>query len=99
MDPFVFFVDTIKGKLKNVEVHHCHHHHHHFCCCCLSDVPAFQINLPVVMQSSDPLRFENLTQTLELNYQTLANGVAQHAEQRRAEIEGKIEKPSAATAS
>ncbi|RDY03360.1 Importin beta-like SAD2 [Mucuna pruriens] len=58
VDPFVFFVDTIK-----------------------------------VIQSSDPLRFENLTQTLEFNYQALANGVAQHAEQRRAEIEKeKLEK-------
>ncbi|QCE12813.1 Armadillo-type fold [Vigna unguiculata] len=63
VDPFVFFVDTIK-----------------------------------VVQSSDPLRFENLTQTLEFNYQALANGVAQHAEQRRAEIEKeKLEKSTAAT--
>jgi len=51
-----------------------------------------------VVQSSDPLRFENLTQTLEFNYQALANGVAQHAEQRRAEIEKeKLEKSTAAT--
>ncbi|XP_020219843.1 importin beta-like SAD2 isoform X2 [Cajanus cajan] len=65
VDPFVFFVDSIK-----------------------------------VIQSSDPLRFENLTQTLEFNYQALANGVAQHAEQRRAEIEKeKLEKSSAASAS
>ncbi|ESW11302.1 hypothetical protein PHAVU_008G018400 [Phaseolus vulgaris] len=65
VDPFVFFVDTIK-----------------------------------VIQSSDPLRFENLTQTLEFNYQALANGVAQHAEQRRAEIEKeKLEKSTAATTS
>ncbi|KAH1156543.1 hypothetical protein AAZX31_18G263200 [Glycine max] len=65
VDPFVFFVDTIK-----------------------------------VIQSSDPSRFVNLTQTLEFNYQALANGVAQHAEQRRAEIEKeKIEKSTAATAS
>ncbi|RZB54080.1 importin beta-like SAD2 [Glycine soja] len=65
VDPFVFFVDTIK-----------------------------------VIQSSDPSRFVNLTQTLEFNYQALANGVAQHAEQRRAEIEKeKLEKSTAATAS
>ncbi|XP_057754517.1 importin beta-like SAD2 [Arachis stenosperma] len=52
------------------------------------------------IQSSDPSRFENLTRTLEFNYQALANGVAQHAEQRRAEIEKeKLEKLSAATAS
>ncbi|KAK7295628.1 hypothetical protein RJT34_18539 [Clitoria ternatea] len=65
VDPFVFFVDTIK-----------------------------------VLQSSDPLRFESLTQTLEFNYQALANGVAQHAEQIRAEIEKeKLEKSSAAATS
>ncbi|XP_027348939.1 importin beta-like SAD2 isoform X2 [Abrus precatorius] len=65
VDPFIFFVDTIK-----------------------------------VIQSLDQSRFENLTQTLELNYQALANGVAQHAEQRRAEMEKeKLEKSSAVTAS
>ena len=53
-----------------------------------------------MIQSSDPSRFVNLTQTLEFNYQALANGVAQHAEQRRAEIEKeKLEKSTAATAS
>ncbi|XP_004492039.1 importin beta-like SAD2 [Cicer arietinum] len=62
VDPFIFFVDTIK-----------------------------------VLQSADPLRFESLSQTLEFNYQALANGVAQHAEQRRVEIEKeKLEKSSAA---
>ena len=60
-------------------------------------MPTFQI-IPVVIQSSDPSRFENLTRTLELNYQALANGVAQHAEHRRAEIEReKLEKLSAAS--
>lgn len=50
-----------------------------------------------VMQASDPLRFQNLTQTLEFQYQALANGVAQHADQRRVEIEKeKMEKVSAA---
>ncbi|KAI3459723.1 hypothetical protein Pfo_016386 [Paulownia fortunei] len=52
VDPFVFFVDTIKA-----------------------------------LQASVPLRFQNLTQTLDFHYQALANGVAQHAEQRRVEIE------------
>lgn len=52
------------------------------------------------MQASDPSRFQNLMQTLDFHYQALANGVAQHAEQRRAEIEKeKLEKASAATAS
>ncbi|KAG8481268.1 hypothetical protein CXB51_026029 [Gossypium anomalum] len=63
VDPFVFFVDTVK-----------------------------------VLQASDPMRFQNLTQTLDFHYQALANGVAQHAEQRRAEIGmEKMEKASAAT--
>lgn len=63
VDPFVFFVDTMK-----------------------------------VIQSSDPLKSQNLTQTLEFSYQALANGVAQHAELRRSEIEKKkLEKSSAAT--
>ncbi|XP_022722400.1 importin beta-like SAD2 [Durio zibethinus] len=51
------------------------------------------------LQASDPMRFQNLTQTLDFHYQALANGVAQHAEQRRAEIEKeKMEKASAAAA-
>ncbi|XVE99289.1 hypothetical protein REPUB_Repub03eG0185700 [Reevesia pubescens] len=46
-----------------------------------------------------PMRFQNLMQTLDFHYQALANGVAQHAEQRREEIEKeKMEKASAATA-
>ncbi|XVE81091.1 hypothetical protein DITRI_Ditri15bG0035500 [Diplodiscus trichospermus] len=65
VDPFVFFVDTVKA-----------------------------------LQASDPMRFQNLTQTLDFHYQALASGVAQHAEQRRAEIEKeKIEKASAAAPS
>ncbi|CAO2820514.1 unnamed protein product [Amaranthus hypochondriacus] len=51
-----------------------------------------------VMQASDPLRFQNLTQTLEFQYQALANGVAQHADQRRVEIEKeKMEKAAVAS--
>nr|GEV10139.1 importin beta-like SAD2 [Tanacetum cinerariifolium] len=50
-----------------------------------------------VMQASDPTRFQNLSQTLDFRYQALANGVAQHADQRRAAIEKeKLEKASAA---
>ncbi|KAL5082745.1 hypothetical protein RYX36_011166 [Vicia faba] len=57
----------------------------------------FFVDTMKVIQSSDPLRFETLTQSLEFNYQALANGVAQHAEQRRVEIEKeKLEKASAA---
>ncbi|XP_016482754.2 importin beta-like SAD2 [Nicotiana tabacum] len=52
------------------------------------------------MQASDPLRFQSLTQTLDFHYQALANGVAQHAELRRVEIEKeKMEKASVTAAS
>lgn len=58
----------------------------------------FFVDTMKVVQSSDPARFESLTQTLEFNYQALANGVAQHAEQRRVEIEKeRLEKATAAT--
>ncbi|XP_076945680.1 importin beta-like SAD2 [Bidens hawaiensis] len=51
-----------------------------------------------VIQTSDPTRFQNLTQTLDFRYQALANGVAQHADQRRAVIEKeKLEKTSVAS--
>ncbi|KAJ6383746.1 hypothetical protein OIU78_027105 [Salix suchowensis] len=64
VDPFIFFVDTIKA-----------------------------------MQALDPLRFQNLTQTLDFHFQALANGVAEHAEQRRVVIgKEKSEKTSAAGA-
>ncbi|KAL9269091.1 Importin beta-like SAD2-like protein [Drosera capensis] len=59
VDPFVFFVDTIKG-----------------------------------LQASDALRFQNLTLTLEFQYRALADGVAQHAEQRRAQIAAAAAIPS-----
>ncbi|CAA7016727.1 unnamed protein product [Microthlaspi erraticum] len=39
-----------------------------------------------VMQASDSLRFQSLTQTLGPHYEGLANNIAQHTEQRRAEI-------------
>ncbi|GER40807.1 ARM repeat superfamily protein, partial [Striga asiatica] len=68
IDPFIFFVDTIK-----------------------------------TLQASDPMRFQKLTQTLDFHYQALANGVAQHAEQRRVEIEkdklSKASQPAVAAAS
>ncbi|CAI0452218.1 unnamed protein product [Linum tenue] len=51
------------------------------------------------MQASDPARFHSLKQTLDFHHQALANGVAQHADQRRVEIEKeKLEKASAAAA-
>nr|GLL41506.1 importin beta-like SAD2 [Ipomoea trifida] len=49
-----------------------------------------------VLQASDPMRFQSITQSLDLRYQALAHGVAQHAEQRKTEIEKeKLEKASA----
>nr|ABK94259.1 unknown [Populus trichocarpa] len=51
------------------------------------------------MQALDPLRFQNLTQTLDFHFQALANGVAEHAELRRVVIgKEKLEKTSAAGA-
>ncbi|XP_047082224.1 importin beta-like SAD2 [Lolium rigidum] len=48
------------------------------------------------LQASDPSRFQNLMQTLDFGYQALANGIAQHAEERRVEIEKeKVEKGNA----
>ncbi|CAD6250991.1 unnamed protein product [Miscanthus lutarioriparius] len=39
------------------------------------------------LQASDPARFQNLMQTLDFRYQALASGIAQHAEERKTEIE------------
>ncbi|KAG8070677.1 hypothetical protein GUJ93_ZPchr0006g45077 [Zizania palustris] len=48
------------------------------------------------LQASDPGRFQNLMQTLDFRYQALASGIAQHADERRVEIEKeKLEKASA----
>ncbi|RCV06407.1 hypothetical protein SETIT_1G159800v2 [Setaria italica] len=45
------------------------------------------------LQVSDPARFQNLMQTLDFRYQALASGIAQHAEERKVEIEKeKLEK-------
>ncbi|XP_043705839.1 importin beta-like SAD2 [Telopea speciosissima] len=61
VDPFVFFVDTVKG-----------------------------------IQATDLGHFQNLMQRLDFHYQALASGIAQHADQRRAEIEKeKLEKAAA----
>lgn len=57
----------------------------------------FFVDSVKAMQASDPLRFQSLMQTLDFHYQALANGIAQHADQRRAEIEKeKLEKATAA---
>ncbi|XP_062219051.1 importin beta-like SAD2 [Phragmites australis] len=48
------------------------------------------------LQASDPVRFQNLMQTLDFRYQALASGIAQHAEERKVEIEKeKLEKANA----
>ncbi|KAJ1696994.1 hypothetical protein LUZ63_005506 [Rhynchospora breviuscula] len=39
------------------------------------------------VQTSNPARFQGLMQTLDFHYQALASGIAQHADQRRVEIE------------
>ncbi|KAG6481889.1 hypothetical protein ZIOFF_058512 [Zingiber officinale] len=47
------------------------------------------------VQECNPARFQNLTRSLDFHYQALASGVAQHAEQRKVEIEKeKLEKAS-----
>ncbi|KAK3005637.1 hypothetical protein RJ639_017008 [Escallonia herrerae] len=56
----------------------------------------FFVDTAKVLQASDPLRFQNLSQRLDLHYQAAAHGIAEHAEQRRVEIEKeKVEKASA----
>ncbi|CAL5032954.1 unnamed protein product [Urochloa decumbens] len=48
------------------------------------------------LQASDPGRFQSLMQTMDFHYQALASGVAQHAEERKAEIaKEKLEKANA----
>ncbi|KAG6485748.1 hypothetical protein ZIOFF_054313 [Zingiber officinale] len=47
------------------------------------------------VQECNPARFQNLTRSLDFHYQALASGIAQHAEQRKVEIEKeKLEKAS-----
>ncbi|KAG9152610.1 hypothetical protein Leryth_025981 [Lithospermum erythrorhizon] len=58
----------------------------------------FFVDTVQVLQASDPSRFLSLTQSLDLHYQAIASGIAQHADQRRFEIEKeKLEKESSAT--
>ncbi|KAL5702897.1 secondary alcohol dehydrogenase (SADH2) [Ranunculus cassubicifolius] len=47
----------------------------------------FFVDTMKVLQGMDPARFQNVMQTLDFHHQALASGVAQHAEQRRVEIE------------
>ncbi|KAL1832759.1 hypothetical protein ACET3Z_002410 [Daucus carota] len=53
----------------------------------------FFVDSTKVLQASNEVRFQSLTQALDIHYQALANAVFQHAEQRRVEIEKeKLEK-------
>ncbi|VVB05424.1 unnamed protein product [Arabis nemorensis] len=61
----------------------------------IDEVDPFVLFMDAVtaMEGSDSLRFQGLTQTLDLHYHGLANNVAQDTEQRRAEIlKEKLEK-------
>lgn len=49
------------------------------------------------IQVSDPARVQTLMQTLDFHYQALASGIAQHGEQRRAEIEKEKQEKAAGT--
>ncbi|XP_010414101.1 PREDICTED: importin beta-like SAD2 isoform X3 [Camelina sativa] len=67
----------------------------------IDDVDAFVFFVDAirVMQASDAQRFQNLNQSLDFTYQAIANGVAQHAEVRRVEIEKEKQKKLAQAAS
>lgn len=55
----------------------------------IDDVDPFIFFVETVkgMQVANPARFQNLMQMMDFNHQALANGIAQHAEQRKIEIE------------
>ncbi|XP_026419105.1 importin beta-like SAD2 [Papaver somniferum] len=58
----------------------------------------FFVDTVKVLQASDPARFQSFMQALDFPHQALASGLAQHAEQRRIEIEKeKMEKAAAGT--
>ncbi|KAL7608990.1 importin beta-like SAD2 isoform X1 [Lactuca sativa] len=59
----------------------------------------FFMDTAKALQASDQMRFQRLSQTLDFRYQALANGVAQHADQRRLDIQKeKLEKAATASA-
>ncbi|EOA26503.1 hypothetical protein CARUB_v10022552mg [Capsella rubella] len=63
------------------------------------DAFVFFVDAIRVMQASDAQRFQNLNQSLDFTYQAIANGIAQHAELRRVEIEKEKQKKLAEAAS
>ncbi|RID62109.1 hypothetical protein BRARA_E01202 [Brassica rapa] len=62
------------------------------------DAFVFFVDAIRVMQASDAQRFQNLNQSLDFNYQAIANGIAQHAEVRRVEMEKEKQKKAAEAA-
>ncbi|KAF8079661.1 hypothetical protein N665_1010s0008 [Sinapis alba] len=62
------------------------------------DAFVFFVDAIRVMQASDAQRFQNLNQSLDFTYQAIANGIAQHAELRRVEIEKEKQKKAAEAA-
>ncbi|KAJ4866585.1 Importin beta-like SAD2 [Raphanus sativus] len=62
------------------------------------DAFVFFVDAIRVMQASDAQRFQNLNQSLDFTYQAIANGIAQHAEVRRVEIEKEKQKKAAEVA-
>ncbi|KAL0710541.1 hypothetical protein Bca4012_017519 [Brassica carinata] len=62
------------------------------------DAFVFFVDAIRVMQASDAQRFQNLNQSLDFTYQAIANGIAQHAEVRRVEIEKEKQKKAAEAA-
>ncbi|XP_020693789.1 importin beta-like SAD2 [Dendrobium catenatum] len=55
----------------------------------IDDVDPFIFFMETVkgLQAANPARFQNVMQTMDFTHQALANGIAQHAEQRKIEIE------------
>lgn len=50
------------------------------------------------IETSEPVKVQGLMQSLDFRYQAIVSGIAQHAEQRRVEIEKeKMEKGSSAS--
>ncbi|XP_048630675.1 importin beta-like SAD2 isoform X2 [Brassica napus] len=66
----------------------------------IDEVDAFVFFVDAIraMQASDAPRFQNLNQSLDFTYQAIANGIAQHAEVRRVEIEKEMQKKAAEAA-
>ena len=83
VDPFIFFVETVQGKLCSLLIDVCSHLKKKIWLSYSWVGWLFVTGL----QASDPARFQNLMQTLDFRYQALASGIAQHAEERKTEIE------------